>query len=114
MPSAEPSAHQLRLELACGLRRRPTSSLPTPSSSCRDHHLLVTARHAVTSHHIADGADAERERVVAAVAAGDHHHHLLGNARHAATSNRKADGADAMRACVRVCVCVCALLNVHH
>ena len=53
------------------VRRRPASSQPTPSSRRRDPSPLATARLAVTSKRRGDGADAERERVVAAVAAAE-------------------------------------------
>ena len=53
------------------VRRRPASSQPTPSSRRRDPSPLATARLAVTSNTRGDGADAERERVVAAVAAAE-------------------------------------------
>ena len=53
------------------VRRRPASSQPTPSSRRRDPSPLATARLAVTSTRRGDGADAERERVVAAVAAAE-------------------------------------------
>ena len=77
---AKPSAHNKRTERRAEratiahrprVRRRPASSQPTPSSRRRDPSPLATARLAVTSKRRGDGADAERERVVAAVATAE-------------------------------------------
>ena len=57
------------------MRRRPATSQPTQSSNSRDHHLVSTCR-AVTSNRRVDGADAEHERVVAAVAAAERAHRV--------------------------------------
>ena len=68
---AEKRAERAMIAPRARVRRRPASSQPTPSSRRRDPSPLATARLAVTSKHRGDGADAERERVVAAVAAAE-------------------------------------------
>ena len=69
---AEKRAERAMIAPRARVRRRPASSQPTPSSRRRDREAPSPPR-AVPSPqtHRGDGADAERERVVAAVAAAE-------------------------------------------
>ena len=70
---AEKRAERAMIAPRARVRRRPASSQPTPSSRRRDRDQpprhRAPCRHLKT--HRGDGADAERERVVAAVAAAE-------------------------------------------
>ena len=67
-----PRAERTSIALRARVRRRPVSHQPSPCSRSRsDHAPIATTAPRRHSNHRADGADAKRERVVAAAAAAE-------------------------------------------